>query len=116
MNIRNRCLGKYIQNVLRESTPGLVLFGEMLCLYFYLSLKTTTIKIWRGKGVGGGCGELVKARVIRESFKAGEEGLNWALKNDEELDGLWAGKRKSILHEGTSQSSEVGNEHYLFLD
>lgn len=65
---------------------------------------------------GGGCGELVKARVIRESFKAGEEGLNWALKNDEELDGLWAGKRKSILHEGTSQSSEVGNEHYLFLD
>lgn len=65
---------------------------------------------------GEGKSELVKARVIRESFKAGEEGLNWALKNDEELDGLWAGKRKSILHEGTNQSSEVGNEHYLLID
>lgn len=42
-------VGKYIQNVLHESTPGLVLFGKMLCLYFYLSLKTTAIKIWRGK-------------------------------------------------------------------
>ena len=41
---------KYIKNVLHESTRGLVLFGEMLCLYFYLSLKTTAIKIWRGKG------------------------------------------------------------------
>lgn len=76
-------VGKYIKNVLHESTPDLVLFGEMLCLYFYLSLKTTAIKnLERERG-----GELVKARVIRESFKAGEEGLNW----DEELDGSWAG-------------------------
>ena len=75
-------VGKYIKNVLHESTPGLVLFGEMLCLYFYLFENYRYWNLERERR-----GELVKTRVIRESFKAGEEGLNW----DEELDGLWAG-------------------------
>lgn len=43
-------------------------------MFIFLFKFENYIKIWRGKS------ELVKARVIGESFKAGEEGLNWALK------------------------------------
>lgn len=36
-----------------------------------------------------------------------DEDFNLVLKNDQELDGLWAAKRKDILFEGAAQNSEV---------
>ena len=44
--------------------------------------------------------KLFKGRLIREGFME-EEDLNWALKKNSELSGLWAGKREDILREGT---------------
>lgn len=41
-------VGKYIQNILHESTPGLVLFGEMFMFIFLFKFENY-IKIWRGK-------------------------------------------------------------------